>query len=120
MSVIYYGFYELRPSVPSKAAAAPDLVAFMYLPLTMTVSSEGRRAGETVIWPSPPACTASPLLWGPNDRFRDPHQPASEGKFSVQGPVCEERGNFGRLQNSRGPASKGEVLSHWDGAQAGS
>lgn len=44
----------------------------------------------------------------PNDKFRNPHQPASEGKFSVQGPVCEEGGNFGRLQNSGGPASKGE------------
>lgn len=80
--------------------------------LTVTLSHGGGRGGGegtagTVVWPTPPAHTAPPLLWGPNYRLRE--TPAGiGGGFSAQGLVWEERGKLGKLQNSRGPASKGK------------
>lgn len=60
-----------------------------------------------MVWPTPLAHSAPPLLWGPHYRLRGPSA-SFGGCFSVQEPVCEKEGKFGRLQNFRGPASKGD------------
>lgn len=114
-NVLYYWFYELRPhALPPRPPPRHNGYSSCWPggpnapSLTVTLSHrrlEDRRDCDL----ARPCCThlPPPLSAGASSQIERTHSWPCGG-FSLQGLLFEEGETFGRLQNSRGPAKRGE------------